>query len=334
MKIQFFKKAANLTGVILFALLALASCKKDNNTTPPVLVEDGMYISGPATPLAALDTKGMMDVGINEVNSTSRPSMFVKYMALETGKTFTITEVAGATKTVYGAGTLSTLNLGGRNDQVKSAVLEGTYTANGTFNVPVSGLYQIVLDKALGKVAIIKVDYWAILGGATAAGWSDTQMPLTGSFNSDSMTFQATSIVLRVGDFKFRYSGGWKIGIDDTTITATVKVNTNFGGSVTAPVPGGANITLDTLVNPEGIYTITAKWTLAAGMSFKLTKTGDVAPLPKYPAALYMIGDAVGGWDWATIQMRSGKSFISMVLRLQPHSKLLLRKHGDMILEP
>jgi len=270
---------------------------------PPGQLDDGMYISGPATSLATLDTKGKMDAGLNEVTYSLRPGMFVKFMALETGKTFTITEVAGATKTVYGAGTLATLNLGGRNDQVRSAVLEGNYAANSTFSVPVSGLYQIVLDRVLGKVAIIKVDYWAIIGSATAARWSDSQMPLAGTFNSDSMTFRATGIVLRAGDFKFRYSGGWKLGIDDTTLTATVKVNTNFGGSVTAPVPGGSNITLDTLVNPVGIYTITAKWTNAEGMSFKLTRTGNAPPIPEFPTTLYLIGDAVGGWDWAKVDL-------------------------------
>ena len=67
----------------------------------------------------------------------------------------------------------------------------------GTFSVEENGLYQVVIDKDLGKVAILPVKYWAILGGATPLGWSDTQLPLVGQFSKTEMTFEGTKIVLR-----------------------------------------------------------------------------------------------------------------------------------------
>lgn len=42
---------------------------------------------------------------------------------------------------------------------------------------------------------------------------------------------------------------------------------------------------------------------MGKGFTATQTKTGDGPPLAEYPEKLYMIGDAVGGWDWATIDL-------------------------------
>ncbi|HRW20806.1 MAG: SusF/SusE family outer membrane protein [Bacteroidales bacterium] len=290
----------NLAWLLFIAIFTFASCNKDDDGgSNPILVEDGMYVIGDATPWADFSLNAQMIGGINEVDGSARTSMYEKYTTLEAGKEFRIVEVAGKETIDYGPDQLIDFNTYGKYDQPNITCKWGSYKVGGTYTVSTSGLYHIVIDKELSRVAIIPVNYWAILGGATANGWSDSKMELNGSFDKNTMSFKATDLVLRAGDFKFRYSGGWKLGIDDSLSTATVKVNTNFGGATDALVPGGDNITFDGA--NEGAYTVEMTWsseTSGYGYTATLTKTGDVEPLPEYPEAMYIVGDATAyGWD-------------------------------------
>lgn len=301
----------NLAWLLFIAIFTFASCNKDDDGgSNPILVEDGMYVIGDATPWADFSLNAQMIGGINEVDGSARTSMYEKYTTLEAGKEFRIVEVAGKETIDYGPDQLIDFNTYGKYDQPNITCKWGSYKVGGTYTVSTSGLYHIVIDKELSKVAIIPVNYWAILGGATANGWSDSKMELNGSFDKNTMSFKVTDLVLRAGDFKFRYSGGWKLGIDDSLSTATVKVNTNFGGATDALVPGGDNITFDGA--NEGVYTVEMTWSSESsgyGYTATLTKTGDVEPLPEYPTTLYMIGSALNtvdsdgdntpdGWEW------------------------------------
>jgi len=306
----FIMKKIKLLSMCLLALsLIFASCKKEV-VNPPVVVEDGFYISGDATPFSALDIKGQLKTTPNEnlSNSGARVGLYDIYIALEAGKTFTITEVAGATKIVNGPGTgFETVNQTGVTDEMTGSIQKGKYAAGGTFTVPTSGLYHIGLDNTSTTVVILPVTSWAIIGGATAVGWTDTPLPLKGTFSKDSIVYEGTDIVLTTGDFKFRHSGAWKQTIvGDPLVTATAyKINTNFGGtSMSALLPGGANIPLATADN--GKYTVRAVWTATGGMKFSLTKTGTVV-VAEYPSNLYIIGDGLGGWDW------TGSYVVSMI---------------------
>jgi hypothetical protein len=92
-------------------------------------------------------------------------------------------------------------------------------------------------------------------------------------------------------EWKVRFSGGWKIFMNDD---GSIKVNTNFGGSLDALEAGGGNI-----ANEEyAVYAFEMTWSLDDGHSLTQTKTGDAEPLPEYPEELYMIGASIGGWDW------------------------------------
>ncbi|GAB1416951.1 hypothetical protein MASR2M117_23570 [Paludibacter sp.] len=117
---------------------------------------------------------------------------------------------------------------------------------------------------------------------------------LVGNFSKDTLTYEIKNLTLVSGDFKFRHSGAWK-----QTVVAepAIKVDTNFGGAVDAPVPGGANIALAKA--DQGVYTVTATWGKKTGMKFKMEKTGNV-DLPEYPEALYINGGDFGGdtWEW------------------------------------
>lgn len=301
MKNKFLRKVLSISGLVLLASFAMVSCDDDEGGKDnPILVEDGMYIVGDASPFAELSANGMMVITKNEVDQASRPGMFELYVALEAGKTFNIIEVAGKDQITYGPGEgfgLKTPASG--QDQMSFDVQHGAYSQAGTFSVEENGLYQVVIDKDLGKVAILPVKYWAILGGATPLGWSDTQLPLVGQFSKTEMTFEGTKIVLREGNYKFRHSGGWKLQMDDVTIPgseSTVKVNTNFGGTLSEFVPGGADMNF--AKEDEGEYTVQIKWNATSGISVTMTKTGTVDPLPEYPEAMYIVGAATAyGWD-------------------------------------
>ncbi len=291
----------NLLWMLIAALFISVSCSDDDDddTTPPVLVEDGLYVKGDATGLPALDPKGLMTAGINEVNQAARTGMYEMYVAIDNSAAgFNIVKKAGSVETVYGPATFDTVTISG-GDQPNVKIQKGTFAANSSkFTVPESGLFHIALDMDNMTMVIIPVTKWAILGGATENGWGDTDLPLKGTFSKTMMEYEATGIVLRAGDFKLRHSGGWKV-----ELLEGVKCNTNFGGACDANtlaltlVPGGSNYPFPGA--KEGIYTVNLKWQLDGGYAATLTKTGDVEPLPEYPEALYMIGDGVGTWDWA-----------------------------------
>lgn len=298
------KNLFKLTWLVLFAMTTLfVSCDKDDDdddpVTPPVLVEDGIYIMGDAVAVDTYDAKGLMLVTRNEVTQTERSTLFEKYIAVSSTGGFNIGLVAGSEKTVYGPGADFdvVLEADRDNDEPKVDFWRGSYTETETqFTVPTSGLYHVVLDTELGKIAIAPV-VWGVIGGATPGGWSNSTPMPAGDFDLETMTFTATDVAMTPSDWKFRYSDGWKIILDaDFDLgdgNTGVKVNTNFGGAVDALVPGGANITNEV----AGLYTVQMTWTLEGGNAASIEKTGDLV-VPEYPEAMYIVGSATAyGWD-------------------------------------
>ena len=289
-KIKFFALC-----LLAFSLI-FVGCKKDDPIEEELL-EDGFYISGDACTFSTVTIAGQLkSTTVENDNNSARVGLSEIYIALEAGKTFTLTEVAGATKTVNGPGVgFASVDQVAANDEMGAKIQKGKYAAGGTFTVPTSGLYHIVVDKQTTTVVIMPVSKWAIIGGATPLGWSDNDMALKGAFNKDSIVFEIKDLTLLAGDFKFRHSGAWK-----QTIVAdpVIKVNTNFGGTMAALVPGGANIPLVKADN--GKYTVTARWTKEKGMVISMVKTGTVV-VAEYPENLYINGGDFGGatWDWA-----------------------------------
>lgn len=298
----------SLLWILSLLMVVFVSCKDDDNGGNTSLVEDGLYLVGDATSFTDVDSKLLMTAATNEAASNAaRDGMYEIYTALETGKTFYIAEVAGKTVTTYGPSAVSgeffAYNPNGKMDQVRVTIQLGKY-AEGvtTFTVPENGLYHVVIDKQLGKVAIIPVPYWGIIGASVPGGWStESQMALEGSFSKTSMIYKVTDLVMRKGTFKFRHSNGWKVQLDDTSTVAgasTVKVNTNFGGTVAAPVAGATDISFAEA--DEGKYTVQTTWSLTSGLSFSLAKTGTIDPLPTYPDSMYVAG-AGTTYGWPTV---------------------------------
>jgi hypothetical protein len=137
--------------------------------------------------------------------------------------------------------------------------------------------------------------HWGMIGAATPGGWSNDTMFTESAFNATTMSWTLTGLKLMKGEWKYRYTHGWKVELDTTNSDPTkwVKVNTNFGDDVNELVAGGGNI-----VNAaSGFYTSTLTYTLGTGYKATLTKTGDI-PLVDYSTyEMGIIGNAYNKQD-------------------------------------
>ena len=274
---HFIFQAAKLTAIVLalFGMFGIASCGDDDDD-PILVVEDGFYIQGDATAYTDFRNKATMASTRNEVNQADRAQLLEIFVAIKGTGGFNIIEVAGATRNTYGPGAGFATDTEGTTDEPKVAFQRGAAEVTTTnFTVPGDGLYHVVMDTEVGVVAIVPVQYWGLIGGATPNGWSgDTPMTSDG-FDLNTMTFRAANVPMTIGDFKFRYSGGWKVEIDNEFVGPDftgIKVNSNFGGSVADLVPGGDNIG-NTV---SGFYTAVMTWTDGSGFAATMTKTGDL----------------------------------------------------------
>jgi len=293
-----FSRFMKLTWALLLSLTFITtSCKDDEDPVdPPVIVLDGLYVKGGATALTDFDAKGMLKVTRNEVNQTDRAELVEIFVAIKAGAPgFNIVDVAGSVQTTWGPGAdFAVVPEADRNvDEPKVDFWRGSYTETTTaFTVPADGLYHIVLDKQLKKIAILPV-VWGVIGAATPGGWGgSTAMPAKG-FDLNTMTFEINDMVLTKADWKFRYSDGWKVILDAEYDlgggVVGIKANTNLGGAVNALVPGGANIP-----NAEpGKYTAKMVWTLGSGFVATMTKTGDLELIDYTNTELGLIGNGL-----------------------------------------
>jgi hypothetical protein len=287
------QKLTMVTCVIaLFATaFTLNSCKKssDTTTTPTVIILDGFYVKGPATAFADFNSKALMKVAKNEVNSLDLPSMVELYIPIKAGAGFNIVKVAGATKIVYGPGTDFATITKGTTDEPRFPFQRGSAAVTATtFTVPTDGMYHVVYNDSLNRVAVIPV-HWGLIGAATPGGWSNDTMMTESAFNLNTMSWSLTGLKLLKGDWKYRYSHGWKVEIDTTNSDKTkwVKVNTNFGTAVDGLVAGGANITNAS----AGIYNATMTYTLGSGYTATLVKTSDIPPIDYSAFQMGIIGN-------------------------------------------
>lgn len=301
-------KKINFFMLCFFALsFIFIGCKKEEPIIEPVS-EDGWYISGEATSFTELAVMNMFEATTNEngdsdgdtkADNPARNGLFNKYVYLTAGKTFFITKVEGGVESKYGSSDAYTYNPGGKYDQVNADVTRGTLSVNTTLTVSKTGLYQVAFDVATNKVVIGEITHWGVIGGATPGGWGSNQvMNLVGSINPDSNTYKVEGVILNVDKYKFRYSDGWKIQVSDTASMPVggenIKINTNYGGSLTAFVAGGADIS-NTV---SGVYTLTMTWKKSTGKwTATVVKTGEYTP-PTYPDNMYLVGAGTAyGWD-------------------------------------
>jgi hypothetical protein len=310
---------------MLFSVLALiiiafsfTSCKKDEPTPPPVIVLDGFYVKGAVTAYTDFNENAMMKITRNEVTQADRATLLELYIPIKAGADgFNIVQVAGSVQTVWGPGAVFGVIDQGTTDEPKVPFQRGDLAVTTTkFTVPTDGMYHVVIDTELGRVVIVPV-HWGIIGAATPDGWGSSTQFTESAFNLNTMSWTIDNMELRGGDWKFRYSNGWKVELDTTLDVGGgkkgVKVNTNFGDSPSTLVPGGANI-----VNADpGIYSFVFSYTLGSGYTATLTKTGNL-PLTNWTG---VVCDAVGAgvsidnpaaipdpssWGWGNVLLADG----------------------------
>lgn len=307
MKRNIFK----LSWLLMLALvLGFTACNTDddnnNGGNNTILVEDGIYLKGEGTALTDLDSKGRLASTRNEVMQEERAELMEIYVAIKGNTDFNLIEVSGANAMNYGPaadfGEITGDALDG--DEPTLGLWKGSYEETETaFQVPEDGLYHIIIDTELKKVAIAKV-VWGVIGAATPSGWSASTQFTESAFDVNAITQEGVDIEMTKADYKFRYSNGWKIVMDaDYDIDGVnkgIKVNTNFGGAADALVPGGDNIANDV----PGIYKFTMSWSIEDGFTASVVKTGDATIKDYSETELGLIGSYLvageemsAGWD-------------------------------------
>ncbi len=293
--INFFKYRILMLAAV--AMIGFTACSDDDDDpTPPILVEDGMYIKGGGTALTEFDVKGTMKPAFNEADENNdRTGLYEIYVAVKAGSEgFNIVEIAGADQITWGPGSdfAAVVETDLHQDEPRLGFWRGSIAHTETpFTVPEDGLYHIAIDETLQTVVMAKVR-WGLIGGATPGGWgSNTDM--SADFDLESMTFVVEEVPMAVDEFKFRYSNGWKMFLDAPD--NTVSVNTNFGTAINNLVPGGPNI-----ANSERAeFKFTLTWTLGEDYVATQEKTGELDPAPEFPEAMFLVG-AASAYDWDT----------------------------------
>ncbi len=296
MKNHFLKTLASMVALVMMALITLVSCSEDPEPDPGPTVSNGYYIMGGSTALDELVANGKMGVAKNEVNQENLSSLLELYIAVSaSSEGFNIVKVVSGEETILGPGSDFALvaadDLDG--DEPREGLWKGSYMASeSAFTVPEDGLYHVVIDNSEEIVVLSKVE-WGIIGAATPGGWSGSTQLGAPEFDLNTMEFSSENVAMTAGEFKYRYSNGWKI-----ILTDDIKVNTNFGGAVSALEAGGANIN-----NEEaGVYTATLKWELGEGTTATMTKTGDSPPPDYSDYEVGLIGDGIivadTVWGW------------------------------------
>ena len=255
---------------------------------------DGYYVKGAVTAFPDCNEKAKMKVTLNEVTQTPRLSLMELYIPIKAGADgFNIVQVAGSARTIFGPAAGFGVVTNPATDEPKVPFQRGPVSTVNTakFTVPEDGMYHVVFDFELNKVAIMRV-HWGMIGAATPGGWSNDTMLTESAFNLTNMSWTLTDLQLLRGEWKFRYSHGWKVVLDTTLDLGGgkigVKVNTNAGGAVSALVPGGMNI-----VNADpGIYTCNMNYTVDSGYKATLTKTGNIPPIDYSAFQMGIIGNA------------------------------------------
>jgi hypothetical protein len=265
---------------IFLALMALplffAGCDKDDNEDkqPVSVVEDGFYITGSATSNAELTSEWLFDPAVEEGAKVVRDGLYEIFALLKPGE-FKLTQVVAEKKsgTLGGTPKYTYNGVGAEgDDQIrKPADYYDASESGAAIQIAETGLYHIIYETQLKRIIVINASEWGLRGALN--GWGFTVL----TPNSDFTEFTANVNIREAGNFKFAHSQGWKLGVDDTTVTATIKVNTNLGGTKDNLAIGGGDIPQFSSGDEAGNYTVTLKFTPGRGFSVAtFTRTGDL----------------------------------------------------------
>ncbi len=282
--------------IILAGLVTFTSCNKDDDDddddTTPEIVLDGIYVKGDAVAYGDFNADAMMKSTINEVGQQARAELMELYIPVKKDGGFNIVVVKGSARTTYGPGDDFAKIDAPTNDEPHSADFSrgAIKETSDKFTVAEDGMYHVIFDTEVNKVVVAKVE-WGLIGAATPNGWGGSTDLTEGAFNSTNMSWNGSMDLLK-GEYKLRYSNGWKIELDTTYDNGTadkgIKVNTNYGGAADALVPGGSNMLMD---NP-GAYDVTIAFELGKGFTLTLVRTGDLPAIDYSNYEMAIIGSA------------------------------------------
>jgi|GEM_PF-6571279 len=186
----------------------------------PIVVSDGVYIKGAVTAYPDFNHNALMAVALNEVTQTPRAQLMELYLPIKAGAAgFNIVQVTGSVKTTYGPGSGFGVVTTPTVDEPKVPFQRGpaTTTNPGVFTVPADGFYHVVIDLGLKKVAIMRV-HWGMIGVATPGGWSNDTLMTESAYSITTMSWTLPGLTLLQGEWKLRYSRGWKVEIDTNLV--------------------------------------------------------------------------------------------------------------------
>lgn len=296
-------KILSLT-VALGALIFTTSCSDDDGGgiiiddggSGGFQVADGLYfasVSGTDTTIVNANILNSAMIEGDGFAPTARDGHFAGYMYLTAGSYFfaevdeqAVTSVEGGTSTFV--------------DSVGTAGEAYTYVeleANGAaISLTEEGLYHVVYDNQERDSYVVKVNSWGVIGGAVyksvcvSDGFNADVDLAEVSVSADGSSWEAMNVILRGGEYKFRYNNTWTIG--------SYKSFTNFGGTLAALSPGASNISND----DPGLYTISFAMSDDGTPSATVTKTGEAEEC-SFDAANFawgIIGAATQGTETTT----------------------------------
>lgn len=319
------KTYQNLRTLAFLALFAgaftLVSCSDDD---PDDLIDDiinegpslsdGYYIVGSAVSSDTTDANLLVQGQVNGdgigAAPQDRPGFYEGYVYMGSGS-FSFIKVVDQEVTVLGGDYEETMD----GDPEEITIYTGQLDEGAAeMTSPVSNaLAHVSVDETTGQYVVIPVDYWEVIGSATENGWGSGVELSQVSASADEVVFEGTNVVLRSGVMKFRFNSNWSMNLEegecDAAATACYNYFTNFGGTIAQLLHGGSDIVFD---GEDGAYTVTLTYKPGKGtqtFTAKLEKSGEVEPLPEYPAELYMVGNALNmedsdedgtpdGWQW------------------------------------
>jgi hypothetical protein len=273
--------------VVAMTTVFLTSCPQTPTVKlPPV----GVYLTGNASMFPAIEAAGMLkrvpneNIAVTENGGDPNARIYEIYSYLTVG-TFELRVVDESKVHIWGGTRDETRQTEGDDAISLKDVAYYIPNRDGHITVAKDGFYHIAYSPDANVITVVE----AIFGTRGIGGdWSFSEFE---EFNSEEeVIFTKTDVHVPTGNFKISVSGGWKIGLV-TGNTADhgdgdpIMINTNFGGTVTFSgnvgifnlESGGKEFTVPA-VN-RGIYDFEIKWTKTDGLSAKMTKTADLAPL-------------------------------------------------------
>lgn len=302
------------------ALLGFASCdeNKGGDVDWDNVIEDGFFVTGPATGVEGVSAAYMMTVGANEIlmdENVTKPTlsfaeakrngMFEKYVILEKNKDFYLVLSEANNTVIYGAD-LQDVDLSDKelfprggdgdpyNDNPEIVIQKGALVIGEDapkMQVKEDGLYHIILDLNRNEdlpdgpqIIVLPVE-WGVSGGMN--GWGYTAFPAPTVENGKLTYVLENQKLAKGGEFKFKHSGAWKVTLDKD---GKVKAHTNLGKDCQ---PGAANI----VAEEGGKYTITLTYENKGGeIANSYGYTMVCTEVSTTPTECYLTGDEFGGW--------------------------------------